>query len=39
MPLKVQLDTFVGVIKCLTDTVADYRMKSPRTNFTDAGST
>lgn len=36
--LKVQLGTFVGVIKCL-DIEADQRMKSPHTNFTDAEST
>lgn len=39
MPLKVQLGTFVGVIKCLADTDADQRIKSPHTNFTDAEST
>lgn len=39
MPLKVQLGTFVGVIKCLADTEADQRMKSPHANFTDAEST
>lgn len=38
IPLKVQLGTFVGVIKCLADTEAERRMKSPHAKFTDAES-
>lgn len=38
IPLKVQFRTFVGVIKCLADTEADQRAKSPHADFTDAAS-
>lgn len=35
IPLKVQ---FVGVIKCLADTEADQRAKSPHADLTEAAS-